>query len=96
MQGEYPAQTPSGLGWHRSLEPDDPRVWNHLKPLALAALQLDALRGNAGQQASTQTAVFVGFARLLKYSNDAILHFSVLAPTFVPVIQGEPTRAEST
>ena len=51
-----------------------------MKPLALSALQLDALRRNAGQQASAQTAVFVGLALLLEYSNDAFLHFSVLVP----------------
>jgi hypothetical protein len=51
-----------------------------LKPLAFSALQLDALRRNAGQQASAQTAVFVGLGLLLEYSNDAFLHFPGLFP----------------
>ena len=84
----------SGLGWRRFQEPDDPRVRNHLKPLALATLQLDALRGNAGQQASTQTAVFVGLTRLLEYSNDAFLHFqSSLRSLFLAFDAGRPERS---
>jgi hypothetical protein len=80
-------QSASGLGWRSFQVPDDPRVRNHLKLLALATLQLDALRGNAGQQTSTQTAVFLGLARLLEYSNAAFLHFSVLAPKVCALTQ---------
>jgi hypothetical protein len=51
-----------------------------LELLALAALQFDPLLRNAGQQASTQTAVFLGLALLLEYSNDVYMHFLVLVP----------------
>jgi hypothetical protein len=68
-----------------------------LKPLALAALQLDALRGNAGRQASAQTAVFVGLTLWPESSNDTFVHFSVLAiKSLLATLNAEPTRAEST
>jgi hypothetical protein len=51
-----------------------------LQLLALTALQLDALLRNAGQQASAQTAVFLGLALLREYGNDTFLHFLVLVP----------------
>ena len=70
-------------------DPGDSGVWNHLKPLALSALQLDALRRNAGQQASAQTAVFVGLALLLEYSNDTFLHFQSSFP-FAPSSSATP------
>jgi hypothetical protein len=67
-------------------EPDDPRVRNYLKLLALATLQLDALWCNAGQQTSAQTAVFVGLALLFEYRKGTFLHASVSALE-APLIQ---------
>jgi hypothetical protein len=58
-----------------------------LELLALAAFQFNALLRNAGQQTATQTAVFLGLALLLEYSNDAFLHFSVLVPELCPRLQ---------
>jgi hypothetical protein len=64
-----------------------------LKPLALSALQLDALRRNPGQQASAQTAVFVGLALLLEYGNDAFLHFQSSFPKFAPFAQCDANQS---
>ena len=85
----------SGIGGRRFQEPDNPRVRNDLKLLALATLQLDALRGDTGQQASAQAAVFLGLALLLEHSNAAFLHFQFSLPKLVHLIsaQSRPERS---
>jgi hypothetical protein len=64
-----------------------------LKLLALAALQLNAFLRNAGQQTSTQTAVFLGLALLLEYRDDAFLHFLVPFLKVAPVTQGSANQS---